>query len=131
MATVLVGVTSTAAYADTIDSACQPSWDGSGRDCFVNYYHAGVSDLVGHGSFSAHGERLVARDKYADGRGVYVGATWWAGSTQHADGFWLTSGAGAYRELDLSIAEGTSVTLTVCQTDNGNLINCRTQTAIA
>ncbi|MFG3705747.1 hypothetical protein ACGF7U_13575 [Micromonospora sp. NPDC047670] len=127
LATVLVASTSTAAYADYY--GCE-SAGGSSLDCHVIYGDSTSSK--GEGWFLAYGERLYAYDGAADGRGVYVNATWWSGSTRHENGFRLTSGQYTSRTLDLGdIAEGTSVTFTTCQTNDGNLLNCRTQTARA
>jgi hypothetical protein len=131
LATVLVAATGTAAYADYYTSGCRvPSNDAGGLDCWAMFWHDGIA--VGDGEFWAYGEKLVAIDSYADGRGVYVGATWWQGSTKHENGLKLTSGANTSRTLDLGdIPEGTSVTFTACQTDDGALLHCRTQTARA
>ncbi|MFG2101840.1 hypothetical protein ACGFJ5_14680 [Micromonospora echinaurantiaca] len=134
MATVLVGATSTVAtvaYADYNTYGCRAAYnDAGGRDCWTMFWDEGV--VLGDGTFYAYGERLTAYDTTADGRGVYVGATWWEGSTRHENGFKLTTGAGTNGSLDLgNIPEGTSVTVTACQTDNGTLYTCRTQTAIA
>ncbi|MFE9691241.1 hypothetical protein [Micromonospora sp. NPDC005806] len=129
MAAVLVGVTSTAAYADYYTSSCgAASNDPGGRDCWIMFWHDGIA--VGDGEFWAYGERLVAIDSYADGRGVYVGAQWYDNGMHYND-YRLTSGANTSHTLDLSIPEGTSVTFTSCQTDNGSLLNCRTVTAMA
>lgn len=131
LATVLVGATSTAAYADYNTGGCRnANGDAGGLDCWVMFWDDGVA--LGGGDFHAYGERLSAYDSWADGRGVYVGATWWEGSQRHDNGFKLTSGANTSRSLDLgNIPEGTSVTFTSCQTDDGALLNCRTQTARA
>lgn len=129
MSAVLVGVSSTAAYADYNTSGCNAaSNDAGGRDCWIMFWHDGIA--VGDGEFMAYDERLLAIDSYADGRGVYVGAKWWDGGYHYND-YWLTSGANTSHLLDLNIPEGVTVTLTSCQTDNGSLLNCRDATATA
>lgn len=131
LATALVTLTSTAAYAaTTISASCSAAPDdGGGRDCKVLYYSNNL--LASYGDFYANGEKLHAYDNIADGRGIYVEAQWRAAGSTQFESHRLTSGAGTQQTWDLNIAEGTSVTFTVCQTDNGSLVNCRAQTGIA
>ncbi|SCL44707.1 hypothetical protein GA0070606_0412 [Micromonospora citrea] len=99
-------------------------------NCWVVYAQDN-GDAMGQGTFTARDELLYAQDDAADGRGIHVSATWRAGSTRHQNAITLTSGAGSRKTLDLDIAEATSVTVTVCQTDDGERPHCWTRTARA
>lgn len=115
LATALVTLTSTAAYASDVSMV----------------YYDDNDRVTGGGIFYGYGEKLNAFDERADGLGIYVHAEWSAGGTRLWNSYWLTSGAGTSHTLDLDIAEGTRVDLKVCQTDNGSLRNCRYATATA
>lgn len=130
LATVLVGATSTVAYADTYNYWCETAGnDAGGRNCVVAFYNGGGTN-VGDADFKAYGEVIYLRDYVADGRGVFASAAWYDGGNRYAE-HWLTAGANTIYELNLSIPEGTHVTFTVCQTNDGYLLNCVDQTAIA
>lgn len=133
VAALFVGGTSSAAYADTYTSSCQNGGFDNGKDCTVNYYHGSTSERASEGAFYSYGEHLYAYDALADGRGVYVAVRWYDSSTglNHFYEYKLTSGAGTDHDENLSMPEGTSVTFTACQTDNGSLLNCRNRTATA
>lgn len=127
-AAVLVGTMSGVAWADNNIATCTTSsTDAGGRDCDFWFYKEDGNTLVGYGSFRADGEHLVGHDRWTDGRGVFVSASWSGGYKE----IWLTGGNGDYENANLSITDGTSVSVTSCQTDNGALLNCRTQTARA
>ncbi|MGI5378334.1 hypothetical protein ACQEV2_29615 [Streptomyces sp. CA-251387] len=114
--------------ADTYDKGCADGWnDPGGRDCWAEWRNSsGV--VVSWAGFTAYDELIYAVDDKADGRGVYVKASWSGGSAELRH----TQGADAPRlEKDLNITEGASVSLTMCQTDGGALLNCAYTTAIA
>ncbi|MDC0772694.1 hypothetical protein [Streptomyces sp. HD] len=114
--------------ADTYDKGCAAGWnDANSRDCWAEWRNpSGV--VVSWAGFTAYDEILYAVDAEADGRGVYIKATWSGGSAEIKH----TQGADAGRlEKDLDIADGASVSLTMCQTSGGTLINCAYATAIA
>ncbi|WP_327716722.1 hypothetical protein OG381_15710 [Streptomyces sp. NBC_00490] len=127
-AAVLVGTVSGVAWADNNVHSCtaSPSDDG-GRDCSFWFYKEDGNTQVGYAGFQAYGEHLIADDSWTDGRGVFVSASWSGGYKE----IWATGGNGDYENVDLSIGEGVSVTVTACQTDNGALLNCATQTSRA
>ncbi|MEU1250807.1 hypothetical protein [Micromonospora arida] len=131
LATALLGATSTAAHADYYSSGCRTtSSDPGGLDCWVMFWDEGIA--LGGGEFQSYGEKLFAYDSWADGRGVYVEAVWWQGGLRWQKSIKLTSGANTSRTLDLGdINEGIGVSFTSCQTDEGSLLNCRTQKAVA
>ncbi|MFI9170990.1 hypothetical protein [Streptomyces lincolnensis] len=108
-----------AAQADDGYVHCNASSnDAGGDDCTVSFRDE-RNVLVSEAVFVAHGEHLYLRDHKADGRGIVVeiGALsrWWAN----------TKGGGTVVEVPLpDITEGQTLALKVCQTDDGNWLNC-------
>lgn len=137
VAALIVGGTSSAAYADYKGSTCfAASDDNGGVNCEIDYWpnsDTNPNNLAGAAGFRAYGEHLYVEDLKADGRGVYVAARWYDSSTglNHYYDYKLTSGAGSGYDENLSIPEGIKVTVTGCQTDNGSLLNCISRTATA
>ncbi|MEW1685847.1 hypothetical protein [Streptomyces sp. NPDC093594] len=126
-AAIAFGAMTGVSYADTYTKGCNPAGEGGGQvNCWTNWYN-GAGESVARAGFDAFGEILHADDTKTDGRGVYVYASWSGGSAE----LWNSGGAGTYERKNLDIAEGKSVSLTMCQTDNGALLNCAYATAMA
>ncbi|MFE0250092.1 hypothetical protein [Streptomyces sp. NPDC059010] len=127
-ALLVVGAMAGVSSADTYDKRCFVGVDLDGRDCDTGWYNPAYgSDAVSTAGFTAQGEYLWANDHEADGRGVYIKATWSGGSAEIKN----TAGAGSWQQKNLDITDGKSVSLTMCQTNGGALVNCAYATAIA
>ncbi|MER6994213.1 hypothetical protein [Streptomyces sp. NPDC000410] len=96
--------------------------DPGGRSCLIRHQNAAGMN-VDYAYFNAYDETLTLSDYEANGEGVvaYV----------EGNRFPLTSGANTSYTWDLDYAEGTSVMLKSCQTDNGSEYDCKTVYAIA
>ncbi|MFF7449601.1 MULTISPECIES: hypothetical protein [unclassified Streptomyces] len=126
-ATILLGAMAGVSWADTASVSCFVGKDTNGLDCETWFKKdSGIS--VSHAVFTADGETLWVDDRYVDGRGVFLSASWGANGYAQIS---ATGGAGDSEGKDLSITDGTTVHLKMCQTDNGSLLNCVYPNAIA
>lgn len=127
-AALTFGAMAGVSWADTYSKRCFAGVDYDSLDCQAAWYNPAYGqDAVSTAGFTAQGEYLWANDHEADGRGVYIKATWSGGSAEIKN----TAGGGSWQEKNLDITDGKSVSLTMCQTDNGALLNCAYATAIA
>lgn len=79
-----------------------------------------IDGKYGYVTFKAHGEVLEAADLYPDGRGVRAYLHW--GRTKSAS---VTNSGKLYPvPRNLSIPEGTPVSLTMCYTQHGQVVSC-------
>ncbi|MBC9715655.1 hypothetical protein H9Y04_24220 [Streptomyces sp. TRM66268-LWL] len=127
-AAMLFGAMAGVAHADSGVAGCgaEPS-DAGGVSCTFWFYKPDGNTEAGIAGFVAYGEHISAQDRDVDGRGVFISASWSGGYKE----LWVTGGDTSRKEANLSIAEGVSVTVKACQTNNGSLINCATRTAKA
>ena len=80
-----------------------------------------ITKKYGYVEFSSYGETLKAVDTFGDGRAVRAYLHWGrTGSAQVTDAGFDPNPA----EKNLSIAEGTVVSLTMCYTKNDHIVNC-------
>ncbi|MFI5809045.1 hypothetical protein [Streptomyces sp. NPDC051561] len=95
--------------------------DDGGKSCQI--WHEANGAHVDSVRFNSYGETLWVYDLVSDGKGV----------TAFVNGREYPGRPSDYGpvEYNLSIAEGTKVELTSCQTDNGRVYDCHTEWAIA
>ncbi|MEV6104509.1 hypothetical protein AB0M28_07290 [Streptomyces sp. NPDC051940] len=95
--------------------------DAGGVSCQI--WHEADGQHVDSVKFDAYGEHLTIYDLVEDGKGVMAEV--------NGQPYWGAPSAYGPIEFNLSIAEGTKVTLTSCQTNNGSVYDCASRTATA
>ncbi|MFJ9721712.1 hypothetical protein ACIRP3_03100 [Streptomyces sp. NPDC101209] len=117
----LFGLQQGNAYA--LEATCfTADGDAGGKSCYI-WHEDSSGHHVDSVKFDALGEYLTITDLVANGEGVaaYVNGVRYPGQ----------SAAYGPVQYNLSIADGTSVKLESCQTDNGKEYDCHTEWAVA
>jgi hypothetical protein len=110
----------TAGNATAVDSECwSDDGDPGGVSCWIQ--HLGKYTVDDHVEFRANGEVLIVADLTRNGRGVVA----------YVNGERYPSLGGDTREFNLSFAEGATIHLTSCRTNNGAEFDCLPATAKA